>query len=80
MREGRGACLAAGLELGPGVGPADLQGRFVVEDVVTQGVQRGLGVRRGELSRLLDLLPDLSVYFLGGREKRSGARSNIAAP
>lgn len=63
---GRGVCqsLAYGLELGPGVGPADLQRRVIGEDVVAEVVERRLRIRCGELRRLLHLLPNRYVDFL----------------
>lgn len=67
-----GACvrLADGLERGPGVRPADLQRRFVVEDVVAELLQRRLRIRHGELSRVLHLLTNGHVDLL--REQKSG--------
>lgn len=64
-----GQALADRLEDGPGVRPTDLQGRVVAEDVVAKLLQRGLGVRRGELSRFLHLFTDRDVDFLSDRAR-----------
>lgn len=61
------ASLADGLERGPGVGPADLQRRVVVEDVVAELLQRGLRIWCGKLSCLLHLLTDRNINFLTGQ-------------
>lgn len=49
--------------------PSDLQGRVVVEDVVTEVLQWGLRVRRGELGRLLHLFTDGDINFLSNQKE-----------
>lgn len=61
--------LADGLQRGPGVRPADLQRRVVVEDVVAELLQRRLWIGRGKLSGLLHLLTDRNIDFLTGQKR-----------
>lgn len=65
---GRVLALADRLEGSPRVCPTDLQGRVVGEDVVAEVLQGGLGIRRGELSRLLHLFTDGDIDFLSDQK------------
>ena len=66
MKRGAGGeeALANGLQLGPRVRAAHLQGWIVVKDVVAQLLQRGFRICGGELSGVFDFLPHRHVDLL----------------
>lgn len=63
-------CLANGLQLGPRVCAAHLQGWIVVKDVVAQFLQLGFRICGGELSSIFDFFPNLHINLLQHRSEK----------